>query len=266
MVRLRNLMYAKFITISCVIIIACSLCSCNFAPINNTNPKNDDRLNEDMLQSLGTLKRVDDQGKLYEMDVRGDYYSDEIKRIMEEANYIKGNFGCSVFLTHDEDGDEITCRNFDTSHSAKTPEDAEGVFVIYHCHQEGCYKSIGIADAKYCNEETASYKPGALDDSKSNISGIINGIYDPLDGVNERGLSVATLHSDVKKTDSGYTVSNPNLPSCVTGTLMRLMLDKCATVDEAIELAKGYNLIPYSGSAIEHIFISDASGNSKIIE
>lgn len=53
--------------------------SCTNKVINN-NPKSDVRLTSEMVHSLNTLKRLDNIGKLYEMDVEFDYYNDVMKK------------------------------------------------------------------------------------------------------------------------------------------------------------------------------------------
>lgn len=236
-------------------------------PEGNRNPQLDASLDEGMRQSLRTLKRVDDMGKLYEMDVTFDYYSQPVKDIMTERGYLRDGYACSAFMTHNELGQVITGRNFDTNHRAKSIEDADGVFIIYHCSPEGYYRSVSIADARYFGEAASNYRPGALDDGCSDISMVINGIYDVLDGMNEKGLTVSTLSSDRRPDEVCYDVFVPGQEACVTGFVIRHILDECATVDEAVELVKRYNVVPYTGSKkLDHLFVSDASGNSAVIE
>ncbi len=243
------------------------LCNGNSFSAVNRNPKSDERLDEDMRQSLSTLKKVDPSGMLYEMDVTFDYYSDAMRKIMIDEQYIDHDHGCTSFMTHNENDEVITCRNFDTNHRAKNVEDAAGVFIIYHCQPEGHYKSVSIGDAKYFGPEGSDRHPGVLDDGKSDISHVLYGIYDPLDGINEKGLTVSTLSSDLREDEQCYDVFTSGQETGVLGNVMRHMLDECATVDEAVELAHNYNVIPYPGSKkLDHIFVSDAEGNSKVIE
>ena len=46
-----------------------------------------------MRQTLHTLKRLDSAGMLYEMDVTFDYYSDSMRKIASEENYIGHEHG-----------------------------------------------------------------------------------------------------------------------------------------------------------------------------
>lgn len=265
MKKRKSIKQITILLLEAFLVLLC--CSCSSTQNSNQNPQNDERLDDSMHQSLRTLKRVDTLGTLYEMDVTFDYYSDAMQKIATEQNYINHDHGCTAFMTYNENNEVITCRNFDTNHHVDNIEGAAGIFVIYHCHPEGKYSSVSIGDAKYFGPDGGDRRPGALDDGESDISNIIYGIYDTLDGMNEKGLTVSTLSSDIRDDEQCYDVYVPGQKTCVSGTIMRYMLDECATVDEAIQLVQNYNIVPYSGGKkLDHVFISDASGASKVIE
>jgi len=58
---------------------------------------------------------------------------------------------------------------------------------------------------------------------------------------------------------------DPNKPNLTTGLAVRTMLDKAATVDEAVNILQGSNLFP-SLSFDVHFLIADASGASVTVE
>ena len=62
----------------------------------------------------GGLTRLDDNGYLYFMDYKKDYYSPEVMDAMRKLGYIDP--GCSAFFTHNAEGEPITCRNYDVLH------------------------------------------------------------------------------------------------------------------------------------------------------
>lgn len=62
----------------------------------NRNPLSDERLDDSMRQALHTLKRLDSAGMLYEMDVTFDYYSDSMRKIASEENYIGHEHGYEI--------------------------------------------------------------------------------------------------------------------------------------------------------------------------
>lgn len=86
-------------------------------------------------------------------------------------------------------------------------------------------------------------------------------IYAPLDGMNEKGLCVS-----VNMIQDGATIDqNTDKPDITTTTAIRLLLDKAATVDEAIELLESYDMHASFGYMV-HFAVADADGNSVAIE
>ena len=86
-------------------------------------------------------------------------------------------------------------------------------------------------------------------------------VYVPLDGMNEKGLCVADLivsHGKVVDQDT-------EKPDLTTTSGLRLLLDKAADVDEALNLLKNYDMHFSIGTA-HHFSISDATGRSVVVE
>lgn len=84
--------------------------------------------------------------------------------------------------------------------------------------------------------------------------------YLPFDGMNEKGVTMALLavpEAQIKNDTNKITLN--------TTTAIRLVLDKAANVDEAIELLKKYNIY-FSGDVYCHYLIADGSGKSVIVE
>ncbi|KXB41332.1 carcinine hydrolase/isopenicillin-N N-acyltransferase family protein [Amygdalobacter nucleatus] len=68
--------------------------------------------------------------------------------------------------------------------------------------------------------------------------------YTPLDGINEKGLSVGicmTYQGPGKKGNIA-TDQQTDKKDITSTILLRLMLDKAATVDEAIQIAQSYDM------------------------
>ena len=86
-------------------------------------------------------------------------------------------------------------------------------------------------------------------------------VYVPLDGMNEKGLCVADLmvsHGQAEDQDT-------QKPDLTTTSAIRLLLDKAATVDEALELLSQYDM-HFSIGAAQHLSVSDATGRSVAVE
>ena len=84
--------------------------------------------------------------------------------------------------------------------------------------------------------------------------------YAPLDGMNEKGLCIGVLLIDTDRTDQ-----DQGLPDITTSTAIRLVLDKAATVDEAVALLQGYDMHSSAGSCY-HFQIADATGRTVVVE
>ena len=86
-------------------------------------------------------------------------------------------------------------------------------------------------------------------------------IYVPVDGMNEKGLVIADLMAG----DDEETHQKTDKPDLTTTTAIRLLLDRAANVDEAIELLKQYDMNSSIGAA-HHFAIADKSGKSVVVE
>ncbi|MGN0907023.1 MAG: linear amide C-N hydrolase [Bullifex sp.] len=124
------------------------------------------------------------------------------------------------------------------------------------------YPDDGYASVSTCNLAFLGFGEGFSPDDGF-MSGLLSiaAIYVPLDGMNEKGLTVADLVIDTPERinqDEGRT-------DLTITTLIRLLLDRAATVDEAIALISEYD-IHSSAGMMHHLAISDASGRSVAVE
>ena len=87
----------RIITIAAaIILLALAFILYSSFTSGNRNPLSDERLDDSMRQALHTLNRLDSAGMLYEMDVTFDYYSDSMRKIASEENYIGHEHGCTA--------------------------------------------------------------------------------------------------------------------------------------------------------------------------
>ena len=82
----------------------------------------------------------------------------------------------------------------------------------------------------------------------------------PFDGMNEKGVAISML--TVPEAQPPLDFSKPMLNPTLA---IRLVLDKAASVEEAVALLSKYNIY-FSGNVPCHFLIGDASGDSVIIE
>lgn len=216
------------------------------------------------MKTLSTLKKVDDY-PLYTMTYAGDYGFDEFlktgassdkdiekfitKRLLKGIDIDLGatGGGCTAFTAQDDKGGRIYARNFDFSY---TPS-----LLLFTDPDDG-YASVSTVSLTY-----AGYTKDNLPDGLSPGSFMtLAAPYLPFDGMNEKGLAVSLL--SVPEAIGPY---DPKHVTLNTTTAIRLLLDKAATVEQAVDLLDHFNIYFSDGIAC-HYLISDASGKSVIVE
>jgi choloylglycine hydrolase len=213
--------------------------------------------------SIEQLTDYEDGYNLYTMDVQYDYNLDNIidygikddqtmiDAILKEALPLlpvkieAPNFGCTAFSLTDTDGDVHMGRNYDFSKDTSA--------MLVYCAPKDGYKSIAFA---------------ALDNVSANVPdeniktkmASLTAPFVCLDGMNEKGVSIAvlTLDSEPVHQNTGKSVISTTLA-------IRLVLDRAATTEEAVELLRGYDMFASSGRDY-HFYINDASGDGRVIE
>ena len=204
------------------------------------------------------VTRLDDDGYLYYMDYTKDYYGSEVMNAMRKIGYIDS--GCSVFYTHNVEGEPITFRNYDFAHRVSEEDSTiTGLNIVLHCKPEGKYESIAVADAVWCDESNPLLKQGGPDQKGFDVSMLDILPYQCMDGINEKGLYVSIQRVDIKGGDQ------PSRFPAGSSMLLRYMLDDCANVDEAIQKTKTGILLPEDWQDC-HFMVSDATGRSVVIE
>ena len=227
------------------------------------------------MSALKTLRKIND-GVFY-IEYEGDYRLDEYikdgggKTNDEMADYIKSclkngswsgagacknntvkitppDFGCSSIVAKNKDGGQIYGRNFDWNDCA---------IIIIHTKPEDGYESISTS----CLEFLGLNRNWAPANKFSKDIIALASIYVPLDGINEKGLYIA----DNMAGDDEQTAQNTNRPDLTTTAAIRLILDKAATVDEAIKLLEEIDMYSVIGSA-HHFAIADVKGKSVVVE
>jgi hypothetical protein len=216
------------------------------------------------LRTLMTLKKVDGY-PLYTMAYSGDYgFTDFLKTGAESdrdiEKYVTGRLlkglpidlnissaGCSAFTAINTRGQRIFARNFDFDYAPA---------LLLEASPPDGYRSVSVVNLAF-----AGYGEGNLPDtSLANRFLTLAGPYLPFDGMNEKGVVVALLavpHAEPPKLEGRVTLN--------TTTAIRLILDRAASVQEAIDLLGGYNLY-FSGGVQCHYLIADAAGDSAIVE
>lgn len=155
-------------------------------------------------------------------------------------------FGCSTISVRNSEGGNLFGRNFDWNTCNA---------LIISSRPDNGYASVSTVNRNFI-------QAGGLNIAKlpDTVQAAI-GLYAPLDGMNEEGLAVSVNMIE----DSATIEQNTEKPDITTTTAIRLLLDKAANVEEALELLEQYDLHASMGMMI-HLALSDADGNSVVVE
>lgn len=157
------------------------------------------------------------------------------------------DFGCSSFATLSDAGDHLFGRNYDI-YNGKS-------LVVRTAPKDG-YASIGIVDLNHLNMYQGSYDI----DSEDGKLLLLAAPWCICDGINEMGLGMSVL-----QLDETHVVTDTEKGDLMLYAATRVVLDKCATVDEAIELLDSFDM--YSPKDYTyHFFITDQTGKSVVAE
>lgn len=230
--------------------------------MNMSNPYSKLLLGKKMQRCIDGVRRVDENGSLYYMECDANYYGAVSLPIKALGLVKKG--GCSAFIARTPEGDIITGRNYDMPHKDDS-DNIFGVDMVLKCMPKGKYRSIAGVDTVWLSALGIKMRPGCLDDGTTKISALAFMPYLCMDGMNEKGFTVSILALDIKNGEKAVAQNVSGKKKVIITMLERYMLDSCATVEEAIALAKNYNLTNTFGSDY-HLFISDAAGNSAALE
>lgn len=164
------------------------------------------------------------------------------------ASVQTGGFGCSAVCTRDADGKVFFGRNYDWEECSA---------MIIHTRPDSGYESVSTC----CLDFLGFGEDYAPDGSMGERIQSLAAIYVPVDGMNSEGLMVA----DFMAGDDEQTHQRTGKAALTTTTAIRLLLDRAASVDEAVALLGQYDMNSSIDSA-HHMFIADASGKSVVVE
>ena len=229
------------------------------------------------ITSIRTITSVNGNPYLYRMEYKLAYDLDEIIRMEIDENaelldYVVGRIGKGLPIkmksaqVADENGKlgTINCTSFQVKKA-----DGEGYFfgrnydyfknptLVTVSHPKNGYASIACSDMSHFG-----YSLEKLPTSFLKKLSCLAAIYAPVDGMNEKGLCTSIMA--LPKQASRQETEKPNVG---TTLIMRLWLDRCATVEEALALLETVDVRHDAtvGSGY-HYMIADALGNSAVVE
>lgn len=168
-----------------------------------------------------------------------------LKGLPIDIPYSIPELGCSTFNAETPEGGFIFGRNFDNQ--------VTDLAVIKTNPKDG-YKSVSVTNLSFLGYNQ-NYKPDKLFDRIFTLATP----YFPLDGVNEKGLAVGVL-----QLQAPVTAQDNGKVNVGTTLAIRVLLDKAATVKEAVELLSSFDMFA-SAKGCYHFHIADASGDAVVV-
>lgn len=165
------------------------------------------------------------------------------------SKQVGNGFACTSFQAKNSEGEGFLFgRNYDFF---KNPS------LVLRSNPKNGYASISTCDLSHLG-----YGLDKLPDSFASKALCLAAVYAPMDGMNEKGLciSILALPKQAAWQDTGKPIAG-------TSIVMRLILDRCATVDEAVELVSGLDIRhDQKAGGGYHYLVADAEGNCAAIE
>jgi hypothetical protein len=229
------------------------------------------------IRTVSSIESVDGNPYLYQMEYKAAYdlddvISKDVDTNAELLDYVVGRIGKGLPLkiksaqVADEDGElaTINCTSFQ---AAKAEGDGfrfcrnydffKNPTMVTVSRPKKGYASIAASDMSHFG-----YSLEKLPDSFLASLSCLASIYAPVDGMNEKGLCTSIMalpkqaaQQDTERHNVGTTI------------IMRLWLDRCATVQEALDLLETVDVCHDAavGSGY-HYMVADANGDCAVVE
>ena len=229
------------------------------------------------IASISSVTSVGGNKYLYRMEYKAPYDLDELVSSDIDSNaalldYVIGRIGKGIPIkmksaqVADENGELATfnCTSFQAAKAhgegfwyGRNYDYFKNPTMVTVSHPRKGYASIAVSDMSHFG-----YSLDKLPESFMSKLSCLASIYAPVDGINEKGLctSIMALPKQAARQESGQHKVG-------TTTIMRLWLDRCATVQEALDLAATLDIRHDAtvGSGY-HYMIADAGGDAAVLE
>lgn len=262
----------------CAVLASCAmwmLTACAETKPADPDSDNMEKWTAEQKASVESIKAVEgSEGHLFDMNYTADYKLDSLlaagtgslpeailvlyKNLLPNSRMLikdasTQGVGCSTFSAACKDGGYVLGRNYDYPVKGK-------YYVVVHTAPAEGYKSVGIADVSTLLANPDSLNPFSTVRNKEMM---LFAPYSILDGINEKGFMASFMQLEFESTmqDRGKT-------KLLSNWVLRMILDKCATVNEAVELMDQYDIqsIFQDNDMDLHYILADAKGDRAIVE
>ena len=227
--------------------------------------------------TLKTVRSVDGNPYLYRMEYKAKYDLDDLIRKEVDTNadlldYVIGRVGKGIPFkmksaqVADEDGElgTINCTSFQAVKAdgngfwyGRNYDYFKNPTMVTVSRPKKGYASIAVSDMSHFG-----YSLEKLPEKFMARLSCLAAVYAPVDGINEKGLctSIMALPNQASQQDT----PKPNVGTTI---IMRLWLDRCATVQEALDLLETVDVRHDAtvGSGY-HYMVADANGDCAVVE
>ena len=236
-----------------LVILTAFLCSCQsleievFDQLPAPVEEIPDGLSEDEATTLASLEQID-EFPLYTMTYHGEYTGFGESAAAESYQEAPPR-SCSLFAAYGDQEDVIFGRNFDWDFSPA---------LLLYMDPPEAYASVSMVDIYYLGfggEEAF----GIADLPLEERIGLLEAPELPFDGINEAGLVVG-----MAAVPNGGIVMDPEKETIDSVMVIRKILDHAATIEEALEIFREFNIEMYDHYI--HYLIAEESGRSVLVE
>ncbi len=229
------------------------------------------------IATIRSVRSVDGNPYLYQMEYKAAYDLDDliandIDENAELLDYVIGRIGKGLPLkiksaqVADEEGElaTINCTSFQAAKAdgngfwyGRNYDYFKNPTMVTISRPKKGYASIAVSDMSHFGYSLEKLPEGFM----ASLS-CLAAVYAPVDGINEKGLCTSIMalpkqasQQDTPKHDVGTTL------------IMRLWLDRCATVQEALDLLETVDVRHDAavGSGY-HYMVADANGDCAVVE
>lgn len=215
------------------------------------------------VRSLMSIRRETAEKDFFTMNYQAEYGLDKLlaQGISDDSELIdflvshllKGipvnikvpELGCTTFVAGTPEGGRLFARNLDLPPAPS---------MMVRTQPESGYASLSMANLSFLG-----FGDGYLPEGLLKSFPALAAPYVALDGVNEKGLAVAVLM--LNQTPTRQETGKKGITTTVA---IRMMLDKAASVQEAVELLKQYDM-KASADSDYHFHLADSSGGSLVV-
>ena len=165
--------------------------------------------------------------------------------------FAEGDWACSLFAALGDPEDRLFGRNFDWRYSP-------ALLLFTDRPAAGGYASVSMVDIAYLGFDDRSVDLTTL--PLAERRGLLDAPSWPFDGMNEAGVAVGM--AAVPSADERHDPGKPTIDSL---EVMRAILDRAGSVDEAVAILGQYN-IDWEGGPPLHYLVADRSGRAALVE